>query len=95
MENEKFLELVGSELRGMRKKAGVPLQVVCDVFGWGRDAMSKIELGRRAISLHDYVRLMAFYREVDPDHPGVALAAYFKAKAGKRRLRTSSPQSTE
>lgn len=95
MENEQFLQLVGAELRGMRKKANLPLQAVCDVFGWDRTAMSKIELGHRAISLNHYLQLMAFYRDIDPKHPGVALASYYKAKAGKRKLPATSDQRRE
>lgn len=83
--NEDFLKLVGAELRSIRLEADLPLAEVGDLFGWGRDALSKIELGLRGISLHDYLKLMHFYREIVPNHPAVALAAYFRPTRSKRR----------
>jgi transcriptional regulator with XRE-family HTH domain len=73
-------EAIGTDLRRLREESGVAQQAVADVFGWNRDAVSKIERGVTRLSLIDYLRTMDFLREVDPDHPGVVLAAYYRKK---------------
>src|SRR5690242_7911017 len=70
-----FKQKLGAELRQLREASGLTLQTVSDLFGWGRDAMSKVERGLINISLYDYLQLMHFYRDLDLDHPGVKLAA--------------------
>ena len=78
-----FLRLVGAELRSLRLKADLSLESVAEVFGWNRDAISKIERGQRNMLLSDYLTLMLFYRDLAPGHPALALAARFKK--GKSR----------
>jgi hypothetical protein len=49
-------------------------EAIADAFGWSRDAMSKIERGARPLGRYEYLRLMYFYRDLEPEHPAVALA---------------------
>jgi hypothetical protein len=77
-----FLAKMGAELRAIRLKTDngdgpLTLEAVADVLVPGkgnRDRISKVERGTSGIDLFDYLRLLWFYREVIPDHPGVALA---------------------
>jgi transcriptional regulator with XRE-family HTH domain len=70
-----FRRQVGRELRELREAYGLSQATVADVFGWNRDAMSKIERGATPLGMFEYLRLMLFYRERVPEHPAVALAA--------------------
>lgn len=69
-----FLARMGAEIRSLREASEMPQQAVADLFGWQRDAISKIENGRTNLSLYDYLRLMIFLRDTQPDHPAVTLA---------------------
>ena len=69
-----FARRVGQELRQMREASGASQAFVADIFGWTRDAMSKIERGDRPIGMFEYLTVMRFYHDLDPTHPGVALA---------------------
>jgi transcriptional regulator with XRE-family HTH domain len=68
--------LVGEQLREWREAAGLSQEAVAEqIFGWGRDAMSKIESAKNSVYLHDYLLLCQFFREQAPyGHPGVLLA---------------------
>jgi transcriptional regulator with XRE-family HTH domain len=81
-----FLERVGAEIRGWREAAEVSQQAVGEVFGWGRDAMSKVELGKNNLTLHDYCVVVDFLRDViPPDHPSLALADSLLGRRPRRR----------
>jgi hypothetical protein len=74
-QQEIFRRRLGQELRRFREASGISQDLAADVNGWNRDAMSKIERGERPIGMFEYLRLMWFYQELEPDHPAVALAA--------------------
>jgi hypothetical protein len=70
-----FLARMGGELRRLREEAGISLQLAADALGSERrDRISKVERGVSSIDLFDYLRLMWFYQEYDPQHPAVLLA---------------------
>jgi transcriptional regulator with XRE-family HTH domain len=69
-----FLTRVGNDLRTLREAGGLSQQAVADLFGWQRDAISKVERGERNLTVYDYLRLLRFFRDVAPDHPALALA---------------------
>lgn len=69
-----FAKRVGQELRQLREASGLSQAFLADLFGWTRDAMSKIERGDRPIGMFEYLVVMNFYRDLDPTHPAVALA---------------------
>ena len=66
---------IGAEVRAAREQAELSQAAVADMFGWERDAISKIERGVNSLTLYDYLRLMTWLRdELDPAHPALALA---------------------
>jgi transcriptional regulator with XRE-family HTH domain len=70
-----FAKRVGAELRLMREAGGVSLAFVAEIFGWKKDALSKIERGERQISTFDYLTLLRWYGDLaEPNHPALALA---------------------
>lgn len=73
-QRELLYQRAGQEIRTMRLAAGASQEMVADLFGWTRDALSKIERGIRPISLFEYLNVMWFLRSSKPDHPAVALA---------------------
>lgn len=69
-----MLSRIGEQLRMARESEGFTQQEIGDLFGWGRDAISKLESGTLNISLADYLILVHFLRDHLPArHPGVAL----------------------
>jgi transcriptional regulator with XRE-family HTH domain len=65
---------VGAEIKTWRKALGWSQQDVGDLFGWNRDAVSKVETGKNNISLHDYLVIVRSLAEGIPRrHPAVAL----------------------
>jgi transcriptional regulator with XRE-family HTH domain len=77
------LTVAGAELRAAREAAELSQQAISDLFGWNRDATSKLEAGSLNISLKDYLTLCQFMREfMDPDHP--ALALYTRLNRSRR-----------
>jgi DNA-binding XRE family transcriptional regulator len=82
---EDMLINLGKELREIRHKAGLSQEQAAEGLGYGRDSMSKYELGLRKVSLYDYLVLMDFFRDVVPDHPGVALARRMLGRKTPRR----------
>lgn len=74
----------GAEIRVWREALDMPQQSVANLFGWKRDAVSKIETGKNEISLHDYIMVVRFLQAAVPeDHPALALADQLM----KRRFR--------
>jgi hypothetical protein len=74
-QRETFRARMGAELRRLREESELSLQMVADVLGSEkRDRISKVERGITGIDLFDYLRLMWFYQEYDPQHPAVLLA---------------------
>lgn len=68
-------ERAGAEIRKWREELGLSQDSIAKLFGWNRDAMSKIETGKNNLSLHDYLTIVMFLREAaPPDHPALALA---------------------
>lgn len=80
--------VIGEQIRAWREAAGLSQDEVAQyVFGWGRDAMSKIESGKNSLFLHDYMLMCHFFREVIPEgHPGVALADSLLPRRGRPKL---------
>lgn len=70
----KFLKRLGIEMREMREKANLTQDQTATTIDLGKDSISKMESGRRHIKLHDYLTMMYSYRDIYPNHPGVALA---------------------
>src|SRR5689334_7409591 len=79
--DEAFRLTMGADLRRLREKAGLSGRMVSeDVLGHlfgNRDWLSKIERGKNSIDFIKYLELVWFYREVEPEHPGVALARLY------------------
>lgn len=69
-----FSRRLGQELRQLREASGASQALVSDLFGWTRDAISKIERGKTRLGMFEYLTLMQFYRDMEPGHPAVALA---------------------
>lgn len=72
-----YLHSLGTELRGLRERAGYTCEFVAAALNPeqpSRDRISKLERGISGIDQYDYLRLMWFYRDVAPDHPAVDLA---------------------
>lgn len=69
-----YREAIGADLRRLRKRAGMSQQEVADQFGWGRDAISKIERGESDTTVEKYLRILKCLGPADPAHPGVVLA---------------------
>ena len=66
---------LGRDIRLLRESAGLSQQSIADLFGWGRDAISKLESGSIATTVYNYLALMQFLAsDVEPDHPAVILA---------------------
>ena len=75
-----FLGRVGAELREFREAAKLTQQDVADLYGWGRDAIKKVEMGERGLSVAAYIGIVRYFAVDDfapPTHPAVALAEYF------------------
>jgi transcriptional regulator with XRE-family HTH domain len=63
------------EIRTWRENLRLSQQDVADVFGWKRDAVSKIETGKNNLYLDEYLVLVKFLAAGIPtDHPALALA---------------------
>jgi transcriptional regulator with XRE-family HTH domain len=71
-----FNQVVGEELRAARREAGITQADVAEIFGWTRDAISKIEAGVTSLSVLVYVTLVHFLRDFLPAHPAVPLARH-------------------
>jgi transcriptional regulator with XRE-family HTH domain len=86
-EKAHFRARMGADLRRLREEADISLQLVADVLGSEkRDRFSKIERGVSGIDLFDYLRLMWFYRDYDPQHPAVLLARRLLPVAAKKEV---------
>lgn len=72
----RFLLAMGDDLRRLRGQTELSCEEVASVLNTtaSRDRISKIERGVTGTDLFDYLRLMWFYRDIDPDHPAVELA---------------------
>ena len=79
-------EIAGAELRDMREKAGLSQEAVADIFDISKSAMGKIELGINAPSLVHYLVILNFLKDVQPDHPGIPLAAHLLKKPRRPHL---------
>lgn len=64
---------IGADVRRIRQEVGVSQQRLADEFKWGRDAMSKLETGENDFYLYDYLKIVAFCRDIVSDHPGLLL----------------------
>jgi transcriptional regulator with XRE-family HTH domain len=73
-----FQERMGRELRTLREAGGVSQAAVADLFGWQRNAISKLEAGRTTTNIYNYLRLINFLaHDTEPDHPARALLRRF------------------
>ncbi len=75
--HKSLLETMGADLRALRVRADVSQEDTGEMLGWNKDAISKIERGINNTSLYDYLRLMMYFRDVEPKHPAVTLARRF------------------
>jgi transcriptional regulator with XRE-family HTH domain len=72
-----ILRRVGAQIRTARVSTEASQQELGDLFGWGRDAISKLELGTLNVSLFDYLLLVDYLGEhMPPDHPALALLKF-------------------
>lgn len=69
----KAIERIGADIRHLRTSLQLSQQTVSDIFGWNRDAMSKVENGVTHLPLVNYLRIMDMLKEADPQHPAHAL----------------------
>lgn len=69
-------EAIRNDLREMRQAAGLSQAAVGEIFGWNRDAVSKIERGTNQIYLDDYIMLSRFLMAANPGHPSHALVEH-------------------
>lgn len=53
---------LADELRAIRATARVSMQWVADQLGWSQPTVSRIESGRRAVTPHEVVAMLALYR---------------------------------
>ena len=90
---EAMLKRMGQEIRDIREGLAMPQQEISDTFGWGRDAVSKLERGLLNISLYDYLRLMDSLRAFEPDHPAIALYDHLKPRIRHSSASAASPPS--
>jgi transcriptional regulator with XRE-family HTH domain len=51
--HSRFFEAMGADLRAMRESLGFSQQEICELMGWGRFALSKIETGKTSLSLFE------------------------------------------
>ena len=83
---ETALELtIRLDIRAMREAAGVSQYAIAELFGWERDAVSKLEVGRVRVKLDDYIRIAKFCRDAIPGHPAVALAERYLPVQNRRK----------
>ena len=68
---------ISNDIRAIREAAGMTQAAVADIFGWERDAVSKIEAGKVRIRLIDYLAVVKFCRHAIPGHPAIALAEFY------------------
>ena len=74
-EGDGFDARLGAELRAARERAGLSQAAVAEVFGWQRDAISKIERGKNGLTVLEYLTLVHRLRDHFPEaHPAVPLA---------------------
>lgn len=74
------------DLRRVRETAGYTQEGIAELFGWNRDAVSKLENGSRRIRMADFLQVVDFCREAIPGHPAVALIEHYapaKSRRGK------------
>lgn len=77
---------MGAELRQFREELGLSQRDIADRFEWERDAISKVETGKTALSAANYCLMIDILREAVPaDHPGLAFADHYLPTARRRR----------
>jgi predicted transcriptional regulator len=83
----RFFSAMGGDIRMMREQLGISQEEICNLMGWGRFALSKIENGKTNLSLFEYLRLMSLLQEANKDHPAFLLLNRYggrKAISGKQ-----------
>jgi transcriptional regulator with XRE-family HTH domain len=64
-----LLNQIGADIRQAREAAGLPQQAIANLFGWTRDAISKMERGINDTEVYDVVIIMDYLREYSESHP--------------------------
>jgi len=74
---------VGREIRAARQSAKMTQESLGSFFGWGKDAISKVERGvTQGLALADYLRMVEILAKSMPlGHPAVALVVRLKNPA--------------
>lgn len=85
MDRDTFLKRLGIELREMREAADLSQEAVAAEIDLGKDSISKMESGIRQITLHDYLTLMNWYRDIYPENPAVKLAVTLLSETPEQR----------
>jgi hypothetical protein len=77
-------EKIAVNLSQLRTLAGLSQEVVANSVRHGRNWLSEIERCQDKISLADFLLLMNFLRDMEPDHPAAALYDYYTNGPGSR-----------
>ena len=77
---------IGADIHRLRKRAGLTGTQLAAIFGWGRDAISKLETGKNDTYLYDYLKIVRALQRADPGHPAVALAEMLIPPSRSRRI---------
>jgi len=82
--DESVMFTIGREIRDARLRANMTQESLGSFFGWGKDAISKIERGvTKGLAATDYLRMVDILAAHFPlGHPAVALVVYLKNPPG-------------
>ena len=99
IKQDQFLEIIGTELRAARElhpSERVSAEEASSGMGWGRSALSKIEIGdmmpdgvrrRTNISLYAYLSLVErLARNMPSNHPAIAFLEHIRLHSKKKGI---------
>jgi hypothetical protein len=81
-----FMRRIGADARKIREQTEATCEMVANVLNEtnNRDRISKFERGISGMTMYDYLLMMWWYKDVEPDHPAVALARMMLPEDVKR-----------
>lgn len=77
-------ERIAADVKRMRDLAGLSREELSGGMGRKRNWLADIETCRDKIALTDYLMIMNFLREMDPEHPAAALYDHYVRGPGNR-----------
>lgn len=90
--SERIKLAVGRDILTWRAEAGASQDVIARRFGWNRDAISKIETGKNAVSMYHYLNIAQLLRDdIAEDHPVRALLDHMRSENPKNPLGSLLP----